>query len=242
MKGFIMMYNFKKFSAVLLCGILLCGCGQSEPADDVVFLPADTTAPTESAADTTLTTQTLETTKAEPQKTDASTAETTLSAETETTASAVSETTTTSSAQSTDASTTTTATTTTTTQTEPQPVQGQWYDSLRLGTNCADYIAANPNHTMQEAPSCLGSGSDRVYDFGQYTLYTYFDGNLDILAEILISQPGIPTREGAQVGMSRAEISAIYGSDSDTVETADGTLEITYSGDTVSSLSVYVIL
>lgn len=241
MKGFIMMYNFKKFSAVLLCGILLCGCGQSEPADDVVFLPADTTAPTESAADTTLTTQTLETTKAEPQETDASTAETTLSAETETTASAVSETTTTS-AQSTDASTTTTATTTTTTQTEPQPVQGQWYDSLRLGTNCADYIAANPNHTMQEAPSCLGSGSDRVYDFGQYTLYTYFDGNLDILAEILISQPGIPTREGAQVGMSRAEISAIYGSDSDTVETADGTLEITYSGDTVSSLSVYVIL
>lgn len=241
MKGFIMMYNFKKFSAVLLCGILLCGCGQSEPADDVVFLPADTTAPTESAADTTLTTQTLETTKAKPQETDASTAETTLSAETETTASAVSETTTTS-AQSTDASTTTTATTTTTTQTEPQPVQGQWYDSLRLGTNCADYIAANPNHTMQEAPSCLGSGSDRVYDFGQYTLYTYFDGNLDILAEILISQPGIPTREGAQVGMSRAEISAIYGSDSDTVETADGTLEITYSGDTVSSLSVYVIL
>ena len=236
-----MMYNFKKFSAVLLCGILLCGCGQSEPADDVVFLPADTTAPTESATDTTLTTQTLETTKAEPQETDASTAETTLSAETETTASAVSETTTTS-AQSTDASTTTTAATTTTTQTEPQPVQSQWYDSLRLGTNCADYIAANPNHTMQEAPSCLGSGSDRVYDFGQYTLYTYFDGNLDILAEILISQPGIPTREGAQVGMSRAEISAIYGSDSDTVETADGTLEITYSGDTVSSLSVYVIL
>ncbi|ONI43731.1 hypothetical protein AN640_06170 [Candidatus Epulonipiscium fishelsonii] len=65
--------------------------------------------------------------------------------------------------------------------------------------------------SIMNAPSCHFEGNDTIYNYSDYTLYTYKEGNDNKLYLIELSTPNIKTQKGAQVGMNVDEIINMYG-------------------------------
>ncbi len=206
-------------TACCISAALLCACDNTESS---IALPN-----TQSTASSTTTTTT---TSASTEGTTTTAAETTTTADGTTTAST--ETTTSSTAAST---TTTTAATSANIDTN-----GYLLDVLTLGDDCTAYITQHTNYTLQEAPSCMGEGTDRAYTYADRILYTFFDGTTDMLVEVNITADTIATRNGAKIGMTQAEVEALHGTSADgRYFTDDGILEFTYADNTVIRISVY---
>ena len=64
---------------------------------------------------------------------------------------------------------------------------------------------------VMEAPSCHFDGSDTIYVYDGFSLYTYLNGEDDILYLIELTGEQAATALGARTGMTRAEIEAMYG-------------------------------
>lgn len=64
---------------------------------------------------------------------------------------------------------------------------------------------------MVQAPSCHYDGSDSIYTYDGFTVYTYMQGEKSILYSVEITDAAIATPEGAKVGMTQAEIHGLYG-------------------------------
>lgn len=62
-----------------------------------------------------------------------------------------------------------------------------------------------------EAPSCHFDGSDTIYVYDSFSLYTYLNGEDSILYLIELTGEQAATALGARTGMTRAEIEALYG-------------------------------
>ncbi len=75
-----------------------------------------------------------------------------------------------------------------------------------------------PTNTM-EAPSCHFDGNDTIYYYSDITLYTYKDGDKNVVYLIELLSENAPTALGATTGMTKADIEAIYGSDYEMVGT-----------------------
>ncbi len=119
---------------------------------------------------------------------------------------------------------------------------------LALGAEfAADKAEAlgTPQEVVQ-APSCHYDGSDSIYTYQGFSLYTYMQEDKAILYSVEITDAGLTTPEGAKTGMTRAEIQQIYG---DAYEDApagiaysirDGmTLTFRLTEDTVSLIEYY---
>ncbi len=213
-----------------LCSILIGGCDNnaSSTEDAVILTDATSTETTAAATETTETTTKSETTTTRSETT--TSAESTTTAESETTTETV-----TTQTQETTA--------TETSATTAETISAKWYEELTFGSDCSAYFKTHKDYTMQESASCLGDGKDRTYQFDGYEIYTYFDGTNDLLSEVDLLAAGIPNKEGAEVGMTKAQITEIYGKDSDTMETSNGTTtQFTYAGDNVSMIAVYTNL
>lgn len=212
--------NFRRgmITACCISALLLCACDDTEssvtlPQEQISGISTTTTTSSPSAVDRT-TTET-----------------TTLSTETTTSASE----TTTSASASVSATTTTTTVTVTDTATDIYLL-----DALTIGDDCTAYVKQHTNYTLQEAASCMGEGTDRVYFYADHTLYTFFDGTTDVLMEVDITANTIATRKGATIGMTQSEVEALYGTPVDgTYLTVDGTLEFVYADNTVIRIAVY---
>lgn len=148
---------------------------------------------------------------------------------------------TTTSSSAADTTTTTTETTVTATETTPQNDTAEYlFDALSIGGDCTAYVAQHTDYSLQEAPSCMGEGTDRVYTYGDYVLYTFFDGTVDMVQEINLTGESIKTRLGASLGMTQAEVEALYGTSADgTYQTQDGVMEFTYADNTVILIAVF---
>lgn len=213
----------RSLSAVCcIAALLLCtACAEEESS---VALPG-TQSTSSSEEATTTTTAATTTTSAEEQTTTTSASSTSEEGTTTTTT-----------------ETTVSSTTTTTTTTTGQIVDTNGYllDVLTIGGDCTAYVTQHKNHALQEAPSCMGEGTDRVYIYEDFTLYTFFDGTTDMVVEINIQTDAIATREGATVFMTRSEVEALHGTSADnTYLTQDGTLEFTYADNTVIMIALY---
>ena len=64
---------------------------------------------------------------------------------------------------------------------------------------------------VMEAPSCHFDGSDTIYVYDSFSLYTYSNGADNILYLIELTGEQAATALGARTGMTRAEIEALYG-------------------------------
>ncbi len=205
-------------AAGCLCAVLLCAC---DDTDSSIALPQG-----QSTSSTTMTTTT---TSAE------STATTT-----KTTVTQGSDTTTSAEATATTAETTTAVIPTQTVATADVDTNGYLLDVLSLGDDCTAYVTQHTGYTLQEAASCMGEGTDRIYTYADHILYTFFDGTTDMLVELNITADTIATRNGAKVGMTQAEVEALHGTSASGIyQTSDGTLEFIYADNTVIRIAVY---
>lgn len=64
---------------------------------------------------------------------------------------------------------------------------------------------------VMEAPSCHFDGSDTIYVYDSFSLYTYLNGEDNILYLIELTGEQAATALGARTGMTRTEIEALYG-------------------------------
>ncbi len=63
----------------------------------------------------------------------------------------------------------------------------------------------------QEAVSCHYDGTDTIYYFDGYTVYTYRKDAANIVYSIEVTDPAVKTPEGAAVGMSADQVKGLYG-------------------------------
>lgn len=64
---------------------------------------------------------------------------------------------------------------------------------------------------VMEAPSCHFDGSDTIYVYDSFSLYTYLNGSDNILYLIELTREQASTALGARTGMTRTEVEALYG-------------------------------
>lgn len=64
------------------------------------------------------------------------------------------------------------------------------------------------------APSCYFDGEDTIYLYEGFSLYTYRDGDKDVLYIIELSDGAYSTNLGAKVGMNIYDVEELYGGNS----------------------------
>lgn len=64
-----------------------------------------------------------------------------------------------------------------------------------------------------QAPSCHYDGTDNIYYYDGFTVYTYMEGEKSIVYSIELESASLSTPEGAKTGMSLDDIKKIYGED-----------------------------
>ncbi len=96
---------------------------------------------------------------------------------------------------------------------------------------------------IQNAPSCHYDGSDTIYCYDGYSLYTYANGSKNYLYLVEIDGSGISTELGIHVGSSVNDVKAAYGNPSSETGTSlvyslsSCTLRFNKSGSTVTGIN-----
>ncbi len=118
---------------------------------------------------------------------------------------------------------------------------------LRVGMEITDKISeklGEPKETMS-APSCHFDGDDTISVYDGFTLYTYRDGEKDILYLIEITGEGYDFSGGGAVGLTRSEIEKAYGDEYEELGAGirytlsdDEYLSVFFEEDTVTSLEL----
>lgn len=85
--------------------------------------------------------------------------------------------------------------------------------------DCAEVVAKLGEPTSYyEAPSCAFDGKEKTYNYGNFEIGTYEDGELDRIAIIIIRNDLVTTEEGCYVGQAVAEVEKVYGVSADSTE------------------------
>ncbi|MBR4200694.1 MAG: hypothetical protein IKQ91_05400 [Oscillospiraceae bacterium] len=118
-------------------------------------------------------------------------------------------------------------------------------DSLKIKQDCTDYVSKHKDYTFEEANSCLGSGKDRVYTYKDFELHTYFNGEKDLVAQIVFTTDKLKTRKDIHLGSTKADVVAAYGEPAEAdfymYETDDGRVQFFFDGDTVNRIDIYTL-
>lgn len=61
------------------------------------------------------------------------------------------------------------------------------------------------------APSCHYDGMDTIYEYGGFSVYTYASSGGNIIYDIEVTSPSIPTKKGVSVGDSADKVLSAYG-------------------------------
>ena len=84
--------------------------------------------------------------------------------------------------------------------------------TVALGDALTDTLSAalgTPTNTT-EAVSCHYEGMDTIYEYDGFTLYTYQKEGAQILYSVELLDAAYKTAEGAAVGMTKADVQALY--------------------------------
>lgn len=71
--------------------------------------------------------------------------------------------------------------------------------------------ALGEDYSYAEAISCVYEGMDKTYDYADWTVYTYPDGENDRLMELYCVGGDVETAKGITFGSAKSEIVACYG-------------------------------
>lgn len=71
--------------------------------------------------------------------------------------------------------------------------------------------ALGEDYSYAEAISCVYEGMDKTYDYADWTVYTYPDGENDRLMELYCVGGDVKTAKGITFGSAKSEIVACYG-------------------------------
>lgn len=78
--------------------------------------------------------------------------------------------------------------------------------------NMSEVIAKIGNaNSVQSAPSCIGVGEDKIYNYGSFTIESYPASDGEKVLNIMITDSSVSTSKGISVGMSAADIKEVYG-------------------------------
>ena len=239
----------------LLCAAAVTGCGTSSNTENSISIEVKTTsapaaettasAASSSAAASSVTSETTAASSAAAQQSETAsetaavtTTETVSSAaatESETEAPQTTAETTESAAQTTEAATTAAAVQTSDTVSTSK--LRLFYD-VKPGDDLTAYLAQNPKEPAEKSQSCHGEGTDCVYQFGTYNIYTFLHDNINEVWEIELTAPGIALETGIEVGMKKSDVSAKYGESADGFyEVGKCVLQFIYDGDTITGIS-----
>ena len=72
-------------------------------------------------------------------------------------------------------------------------------------------VALGEDYAYAEAISCVYEGMDKTYDYTDWTVYTYPDGDKDCLMELYCVGGDVKTAKGITFGASKNDIVAQYG-------------------------------
>ena len=117
---------------------------------------------------------------------------------------------------------------------------------IKLGDNVQNAInACGSGYEYSEAVSCVHDGMDKVYTYNDVEFYTYPDGSIDRINEIILTSPAYQTSRGITVSNSIDMVNNAYGNEyADnnqyfvSYKDTDGILSFYRSGDTVTSISI----
>ena len=65
--------------------------------------------------------------------------------------------------------------------------------------------------SISTAPSCIGTGEDKIYSYGDLQIETYPDPAGEKILSITLVTGSVKTGKGAYVGMSTDEVKQLYG-------------------------------
>ncbi len=84
---------------------------------------------------------------------------------------------------------------------------------LEIGMTVTKELIANIGDTIdvQTAPSCHYDGEDTIYVYENFSLYTYLDGEKEVLYLIEITSDGVATPKGIKIGSTYEEMKNSYG-------------------------------
>ena len=118
-------------------------------------------------------------------------------------------------------------------------------DALKLKEDCTAYVTSHKDYRFEEANSCLGSGKDRVYHYPDFELHTYFNGEKDLVTQIVFTTDKLATRKGIKLGSTKADVAAAYGEPAEPdfymYETEDGRTQFFFENDAVNRIDIYTL-
>ena len=121
--------------------------------------------------------------------------------------------------------------------------------AVELNAEADAIIAALGDYNdMSSQLSCHGGeGDDKTYIYNGFTVGTYPMDGVDRILEVVVSEAGIPTSKGVQVGDTLAKVTETYGTNYKQVgmyyayETSDGkcSLQFFIENDAVAEIDYY---
>ncbi len=100
--------------------------------------------------------------------------------------------------------------------------------------------------SVTQAPSCHYNGTDNIYTFSGFTVYTYFSGSDEIIYDVEITSSSFSTAKGVKTGDSAERVKEYYGSPSseseDFMEYVSGAVHLGFylSSGTVNTIELTV--
>ena len=86
--------------------------------------------------------------------------------------------------------------------------------TVQVNTDVSAVLAAfGDEYTYYESNSCAYQGLDKIYTYPLFVIYTYPDGDRDMISSVEIKADVISTEEGIRIGASRDDVTAAYGND-----------------------------
>ena len=119
--------------------------------------------------------------------------------------------------------------------------------TMTPNANAADAVnALGDPISYNESPSCAFTGTDKVYVYNGFMLYTYPKNNTDYILKINLTSDSVSTPEGIKIGSTKSAVVSAYGEGSSSGSVITYTkgktqLKITFNGETVKGISYEAI-
>ena len=85
--------------------------------------------------------------------------------------------------------------------------------SIKLNTPMEDVIGELGEVEPKSEKSCHGEGEDKTYTYEGFNVYTYPLDGKDMILQVAVTDAGIATSKGIEVGSSVDDVTAAYGSE-----------------------------
>jgi len=88
-------------------------------------------------------------------------------------------------------------------------IDGDSFPIDSLASTAIEYFG--DEYVYSQSETCFGQGPDKVYDYPQFSLYCYDDGNNYLILEILLVEREYETLRGIKVGDTIEQVTDVYG-------------------------------